>query len=49
MANMLGIDEAVDRANRLARLMDDDAPLGRALPRTARSTGCCGPAASSTS
>ena len=30
-AAMLGIDDAVDRANRLARLMDDDAPLGRAL------------------
>ena len=30
-ASMLGIDDAVDRANRLARLMDDDAPLGRAL------------------
>jgi len=30
-AHMLGIDDAVERANRLARLMDDDAPLGRAL------------------
>ena len=28
---MLGIDEAVERANRLARLIDDDQPLGRAL------------------
>ena len=28
---MLGIDEAVERANRLARLMDEDQPLGRAL------------------
>ena len=31
MANMLGIDEALARANRLARLLDDDAPLGRAI------------------
>ena len=30
-AAMLGIDDAVDRANRLARLMDDDAPLGLSL------------------
>src|SRR5689334_13177883 len=30
-AAMFGIDEAVERANRLARLMDDDQPLGRAL------------------
>ena len=28
---MLGIDDAVERANRLARLMDEDQPLGRAL------------------
>ena len=31
MAQMLGVEDAVDRANRLARLMDDDQPLGRAL------------------
>ena len=31
VAHMLGLDDAVERANRLARLMDDDAPLGRAL------------------
>src|SRR5688500_18494078 len=31
MAKVLGLDDAVERANRLARLMDDDAPLGRAL------------------
>jgi len=31
MANMLGIDEAIARANRLAKLLDDDAPLGRAI------------------
>jgi hypothetical protein len=31
VAHMLGIDEAVERANRLARLMDEDQPLGRAL------------------
>ena len=31
MASMLGIDEAIGRANRLARLLDDDAPLGRAI------------------
>src|SRR5690625_740393 len=31
MAGMLGLEEAITRANRLARLMDDDAPLGRAL------------------
>ena len=30
-AQMLGMEVAVERANRLARLMDDDAPLGRAL------------------
>lgn len=30
-AHLLGLDDAVERANRLARLMDDDAPLGRAL------------------
>ena len=29
VAHMLGIDDAINRANRLARLMDDDAPLGR--------------------
>ena len=28
---MLGIDDAIGRANRLARLLDDDAPLGRAI------------------
>ena len=27
-AHMLGIDDAVERANRLARLMDDDAAAG---------------------
>ncbi len=43
-AHMLGLDDAVERANRLARLMDDDAPLGGRCGRTARSTGCCGPA-----
>src|SRR6201991_183174 len=31
VAHMLGLDDAVERANRLARLMDDDAPLGRGL------------------
>ena len=31
MAHILGIDDAVVRANRLARLIDDDQPLGRAL------------------
>jgi hypothetical protein len=31
MTSMLGIDDAIIRANRLARLMDDDAPLGRAM------------------
>src|SRR6202046_3636853 len=31
VAHMLGIDDAITRANRLARLLDDDAPLGRAL------------------
>ena len=31
LAYMLGIDDAVERANRLARLMDEDQPLGRAL------------------
>src|SRR3546814_427133 len=31
MVHMLGLDDAVERANRLARLMDDDAPRGRAL------------------
>jgi dihydroxy-acid dehydratase len=31
VAHILGIDDAVERANRLAKLMDDDAPLGRAL------------------
>ena len=31
MANMLGIDDALARANRLARLLDDDMPLGRAI------------------
>jgi len=30
-AHILGIDDAVERANRLARLMDEDQPLGRAL------------------
>src|ERR1700740_3186913 len=31
VTHMLGIDDAVERANRLARLMDEDQPLGRAL------------------
>lgn len=31
MANMLGIDDTLARANRLARLLDDDMPLGRAI------------------
>src|SRR5581483_8981118 len=31
VVHMLGIDDAIARANRLARLLDDDAPLGRAL------------------
>ena len=31
VANMLGIDDAIARANRLARLLDDDMPLGRAI------------------
>ena len=31
LAHMLGIDDAVERANRLASLMDEDQPLGRAL------------------
>src|SRR6516162_11848695 len=31
MASMLGIDDAITRANRLAHLLDDDAPLGRAV------------------
>src|ERR1700744_865528 len=30
MTSMLGIDDALVRANRLAKLLDDDAPLGRA-------------------
>src|SRR4029079_9316778 len=28
-AHILGIDDAVERANRLARLVDEDQPLGR--------------------
>ena len=44
-AHMLGLDDAVERANRLARLMDDDAPLGRALAPNGPSTGCYDPAA----
>ena len=28
---MLGIDDAMERANRIARLIDEDQPLGRAL------------------
>ena len=31
VAHILGIDDAVERANQLARLMDEDQPLGRAL------------------
>ena len=31
VAHILGIDEAVERANRLARLLDEDQPLGRAM------------------
>ena len=30
-ASMLGVGDAVERANRLAKLMDEDQPLGRAL------------------
>src|SRR5262249_9469437 len=31
MTSVLGIDDAIVRANRLARLLDEDAPLGRAI------------------
>src|SRR5271155_4719647 len=31
VVHMLGIDDAITRANRLARFLDDDAPMGRAL------------------
>ena len=31
MAGVLGLEDAVERANRLAKLMDEDQPLGRAL------------------
>src|ERR1700752_3984687 len=31
VANLLGIDSSIEKANRLARLLDDDTPLGRAL------------------
>ena len=31
VASMLGIEDTIIRANRLARLLDDDAPLGRAV------------------
>ena len=31
IVNLLGIDATIDKANRLARLLDDDTPLGRAL------------------
>src|SRR6202012_6166413 len=41
-AHMLGIDDAVERANRLARLMDDDATLGRALAPTDGRQRCGG-------
>ncbi len=41
VAHMLGLDSAIERANRLARLLDDEAPLGRALAPTGWSTGCC--------
>ena len=31
VAGLLGIDSSIEKTNRLARLLDDDAPLGRAL------------------
>ena len=31
VTSMLGIDDTIVRANRLAKLLDDDAPLGRAI------------------
>src|ERR1700758_2238999 len=31
VANLLGIDSTIEKANRLARLLDDDTPLGRAV------------------
>ena len=31
VTSMLGIDDTILRANRIARLLDDDAPLGRAV------------------
>lgn len=48
MTSMLGIDDAIVRANRLARLLDDDAPLGRAVAPDGRSTVCCARAGWST-
>ncbi len=41
VAHMLGIDEAVERANRLARLMDEDQPRAARSRRVVRSTVCC--------
>lgn len=41
VAGLLGLDDAVSRANRLAHLMDDDAPIGRALAPTVPSTSYC--------
>ena len=32
VAHMLGIDDAMGRANRMARLIDEDQPLGRVGP-----------------
>lgn len=49
LAQLLGLEDAVERANRLAHLMDDDAPLGRALAPTDLSTDCCDLVGSSTS
>ncbi|MEI8154958.1 MAG: hypothetical protein WCG92_25780, partial [Hyphomicrobiales bacterium] len=31
VVHLLGLDETVERANKLAALIEDDAPLGRAL------------------
>lgn len=31
MISLLGLDETVERANRLTAMMDEDAPLGRAM------------------
>ena len=42
VTNLLGLNETLERANRFAAYLEEDAPLNRALARKAQSTASCG-------